>query len=122
MTEYLSIEDVLQLVRRFDLGPVRDLGLLESAVLRPQSSLFGADAYPSLPEKAAALLESVAANHALVDGNKRLCLIAVTVFLDLNGFELDLSDDEAFDLVMSVADRSARGVEAISPRLLLASR
>ena len=122
MTEYLSLEYILQLVRRFDLGPIRDLGLLESAVVRPRTSLFGADAYPTLPEKAAALMESVAANHALVDGNKRLCLIAVTVFLDLNGFALELTDDEAFEFVMSVADGSTRGVPDISARLRLAAR
>ena len=99
----LSLEDLLDLVNALGAGPVRDLGLLDSACHRPQASLFGQDAYPSLPGKAAALMHSLACNHALVDGNKRLALLATVVFLRINGYSLDLTDDEAFDLTMSVA-------------------
>jgi death on curing protein len=102
-TEYLGLEDLLDLVNALGSGPVRDLGLLDSACHRPQASFFGKDAYPTLPAKAAALLHSLACNHALVDGNKRLALLATTVFLRINGYILDLTDDEAFDLTMSVA-------------------
>ena len=101
--EYLSLEDLLDLVNALGAGPVRDLGLLDSACHRPQASLFGQEAYPTLAGKAAALMQSLAGNRALVDGNKRLALLATVVFLRINGYVLDLSDDEAFDLTMSVA-------------------
>ena len=65
--------------------------------------MFGADAYPDLVGKAAALLESLARNHALVDGNKRLAWLATVVFLDLNGHVVQMDDDAAFELVMAVA-------------------
>ena len=114
--EYLDLEDLLGLVRGLAAGPVRDLGLLDSAAARPRSSAFGEDAYPTLPLKAAALLHSLARNHALVDGNKRLAWLATTVFLDINGLPSDLSDDAAFDLVMQVATGSI-DVEEIFVRL-----
>ncbi len=87
---YLSLESVLALVRELGAGPVRDVGLLDSAVARPQASVFGEDAYPLLETKAAALLHSGAGNYALVNGNKRLAWLSTVVFLDLNGYEPDL--------------------------------
>lgn len=102
--EYLDLEDLLGLVRALDAGPVRDVGLLDSACARPRSTVFGQDAYASLEHKAAALLHSLVRNHALVDGNKRLGWLATAVFLDINGHPPDLTDDEAFDLVVAVAD------------------
>ncbi len=104
---YLTLEDLLQLTVDLGAGPVRDVGLLDSAAARPRSSVFGEDAYPTLFGKASALLHSICRNHALVDGNKRLAWHAATVFLALNGVEVDLSHDEAFDLVMRVAEGSA---------------
>jgi death-on-curing protein len=101
--EHLRLEDLLELTRRLGAGPVRDVGLLDSAVARPRSSVFGADAYPTLELKAAALLHSVVNNHALVDGNKRLGWLACVVFLDLDDHETGLDDDGAFALVMAVA-------------------
>ena len=70
---------------------------------RPQASAFGRDAYPSLEEKAAALLHSLARDHALVDGNKRLALAASIAFLGINGVRLALTNDEAYELVVAVA-------------------
>jgi death-on-curing protein len=102
-TEYLSLEDLLDLVNALGAGPVRDLGLLDSACHRPQAGILGQEAYPALAGKAAALMHSLAGNHALVDGNKRLALLATVVFLRINGYALDLTDDEAFALTMSVA-------------------
>ena len=102
--EYLTLEDLLGLVRRLGLGPVRDLGLLDAAVARPQSSAFGEDAYPTVKLKAAALLHSIVTNHALVDGNKRLGWLAITVFLDVNAEPVALGDDDAFQLVLDVAE------------------
>ena len=102
--DYLDLEDLLQLIDDLGAGPVRDVGLLESAVARPRTNLFGEDAYPTLTTKAAALLHSICRNHALVDGNKRLAWLAATVFLDINGAAVTPSQDEAFELVMAVAE------------------
>lgn len=114
--EYLTLEDILGLVRRLGAGPIRDVGLLDAAVLRPRSSAFGEDAYRTLQLKAAALLHSIVSNHALVDGNKRLGWLATTVFLDINGETVELVDDEAFELVLAVAERDL-DVERIAVRL-----
>lgn len=114
--EYLDLEDLLRLVRDLGAGPVRDLGLLDAAVARPRSSAFGEDAYPTVSLKAAALLHSLARNHALVDGNKRIAWLAAVVFLDLNGAAPDVTDDAAFDLVIDVAEGVAE-VPEIADRL-----
>lgn len=116
---YLSLEDLLDLVAALGAGPVRDLGLLDSACHRPRAGLFGQEAYLTLAGKAAALMHSLAGNHALVDGNKRLALLATVVFLRINRYRLDLTDDEAFDLVLSVAT-GRLGADEIARRLRLA--
>lgn len=103
MTEYLTLEDVLSLIEDLRVGPVRDIGLLDSAVHRPQVSVFGEDAYPGIDDKAAVLLESLVRNHALVDGNKRIGWLATVVFYGLNGITLDAPDDDAYDLVITLA-------------------
>jgi death-on-curing protein len=115
-TEYLDLEDLLAFVRALEIGPVRDLGLLDSATARPRSSAFGDDAYPTLDLKGAALLHSLARNHALVDGNKRVAWLATVVFLDINGYAPDITDDDAFALVIDVAEGKAE-VEEIARRL-----
>ena len=101
--EYLTVEDLLELTRRLGIGPVRDVGLLDAASARPQSSAFGTDAYPTHALKAAALLHSIVRDHALIDGNKRLAWLATVVFGELNGAPVELTDDVAFDLVMAAA-------------------
>lgn len=103
MTRHLTLRMLLSMVEEAGLAGVRDAGLLESAAQRPRTSLFGEDAYPTLDEKAAVLLESVVRNHPLVDGNKRLGWLAVTVFYALNGVVLDAPEDDAYDLVIAVA-------------------
>jgi death on curing protein len=118
-TEYLTLEDLLDLVSALGVGPIRDLGLLDSACHRPQAGIFGREAYPTLAAKAAALMHSIACNHALVDGNKRLALLATVVFLRINGRRLDLTDDEAFDLTVCVA-AGQLDAEEIEKRLRLA--
>jgi death on curing protein len=118
--EYLSLEDLLDLAAALGAGPVRDLGLLDSACHRPQAAFFGQEAYPTLAGKAAALTHSLACNHALVDGNKRLALLATAVFLRINGYLLDLSDDEAFDLAVSAA-AGQLDADGIQKRLRLTS-
>ena len=117
--EFLTLEDILGLVNVLGAGPVRDLGLLGSACHRPQAGFFGQQAYPTLSGKAAALMHSLACNRALVDGNKRLALLATAVFLRINGHRLDLTDDEAFDLTMSVA-AGQLDADGIEKRLRLA--
>ena len=107
MIEYLSLEDVLTLVDDLGVGPLRDVGLLDSAVHRPRVTVLGRDAYSGLDTKAAVLLESVGRNHALVDGNKRLGWLAVVVFYGLNDIALDAPDDAAYDLVIAVASGAA---------------
>lgn len=112
MTVYLDLEDLLALVDEVRLGPVRDIGLLDSAAHRPQTSVFGDDAYRSLNEKAAVLLESLTRNHPLVDGNKRLGWVAMVVFFGLNGFVVRAPEDDAYDLVIGVATGAVRYPEA----------
>jgi death on curing protein len=119
--EFLDLEDLIELVRRLGVGPVRDIGLLDAAAARPRSSAFGSDAYPTVELKAAALLHSLVRNHALVDGNKRLAWLAAVVFLDLNERTVVLDDDEAFTLVMEAAG-GVIDVEQIAERLTAGTR
>ena len=92
---FLDLDDLLHVAGRTLGGhvPVRDHGLLESALARPRATVFGKNAYPTLEDKAAALLHSLARNHALVDGDKRLALAGTIAFLGLNGRRLTLSND-----------------------------
>ena len=120
MTDYLTLDDVLA-VAEAHLGhpaEVGDVGLLESAVLRPQATAFGEDAYPGVHEKAAALLQSLATNRALIDGNKRTAFVATALFYELNGHHVPGSaEDKLFDLVIAVATRQLDGVQHIALRM-----
>ena len=121
---YLTLAELLHVAER-TLGSeasVRDHGLLQSALARPQASAFGEDAYPSLEEKAAALLHSLARNHALVDGNKRLALAATIVFLGINGVRLNLTNDEAYELVMAVAAGQLNEITELAEQIRDGSR
>jgi death on curing protein len=102
--DHLTVEDLLEIAAGV-LGEVlvRDLGGLASAAGRPRMTVFGAEAYPSLAEKAAALMHSLARNRPLVDGNKRLAWAATRVFCLLNGADLVLPVDDAERLVVGVA-------------------
>lgn len=102
MTEYIEPEQALAVIARLGLH-VRDQGLLFSALARPAASMFGEEAYPDLEHKAAALFSSLAQNHPLFDGNKRLSMILTFAFLRINGLRVTYSDDEAFNLVLAVA-------------------
>jgi death-on-curing protein len=119
VTRHLTVEQALRVARVAVAGPieVRDVGLLESAVHRPRASVLGQDAYPDLFTKAAALLHSLARNHPLVDGNKRLAWLATYVFLAKNGVELDPDDDAAYDLVVAVAAGEVDDVAEIAATL-----
>jgi death on curing protein len=121
---YLTLPELMPVAGRV-LGPdygVRDYGLLEAALARPQATAFGKDAYPDLDAKAAALLHSIARNRALIDGNKRLALAAVIAFYGINGRRLTLTNDQAYDLVMSIATGDPDTVDGIAAILRPATR
>jgi len=104
--EFLDLDDLIDLARLLlgESPPIRDVGLLASAVARPQATVGGEDAYPTMWLKAAALLQSVVGNHALVDGNKRLGWLSVAVFLEINDESVAAaSNDDVYELVMEVA-------------------
>jgi death-on-curing protein len=104
--EYLDLEDLVRLATRLlgDPPPIRDIGLLGSAVARPQTTVFGADAYADLWSKAAALLHSVVNNHALIDGNKRLGWLATATFVAINGVAIErATNQQVYELVIKVA-------------------
>ena len=117
--EFLDLDDIIELARRLlgDPPPIRDAGLLGSAIARPQTTVGGEDAYPTVWLKAAALLQSIVDNHALIDGNKRLGWLATAVFLEINGASVAAAtNDDVFDLVMAVSS-SASPIEEIARQL-----
>ena len=120
---FLDLEDLLHVAELATGGSVevRDIGLLESAAARPRALAFGADAYATLHDKAAALLHSIVRNHALVDGNKRLGLAAVIAFYGVNGRRLTMTNDEAYDLVIAVATGNVEDVAQIAQLLAAGS-
>ena len=116
---YLALDDVVGMATRLlgDPPPIKDLGLLGSAIARPQATAFGAEAYPDLVSKAAAMLQSIVNNHALVDGNKRLGWLATAVFLELNSVDASrVPNNDVFELVMWIAS-STPDLEEIVVRL-----
>lgn len=102
MTEYLRLPEAAAIAADMSLH-VRDLGLLSSALARPESAMFGVEAYPDLFTKAAALMSSLAQNHPFFDGNKRFSWVATLTFLELNGASVDMSTEDAFQFVLNVA-------------------
>jgi len=116
-TEFLSLAEILQIAEGvLPEVAIRELGLIESAAARPQTTVFGDLAYPTLYQQAGALLHSLARNHPLVDGNKRLAWASARVFLLMNGVDLDYDIDEAEQLVLAVA-RGESEVEEIAQSL-----
>jgi len=103
--DFLTVEDLV-VIGRGVLGEmlVRDPGLLASAAARPQTTVFGSSAYPTFADKAAALMHSLARNHPLVDGNKRLAWAATRVFCLMNGRDITYTVDEAEAMVLAVAE------------------
>jgi len=106
--EFIEIADILNihqiLIEQFGGMPgVRDEGLLESALSQPRATFFGELLHSTIHEQAAAYLYHLAKNHPFVDGNKRTAYGAMETFLRLNGYNLDLSNQEAYNMVMQVA-------------------
>jgi death on curing protein len=122
VTHYLTTEDVLA-IARIAIGStphLRDAGLLDSACHRPSATASGADTYPTLMLKAAALLHSLTANHPFIDGNKRTAWLSTVVFLRDNRAEIiapDEYDGEIIDLVLAIAAGILRDVNDIAARL-----
>jgi len=125
MIDYLTVDDLVEVARRVVDGEmqIRDAGLLASAAARPRTTVFGQDAYPGIWEKAAALMESLGRNHALVDGNKRLAWNAVWLFLGLNGQLLrePLDEDSAEEFVIAVVTGKLEIAQIASGLLLFAA-
>nr|WP_208096482.1 type II toxin-antitoxin system death-on-curing family toxin [Paenarthrobacter sp. MSM-2-10-13] len=118
----MDIEDALQVVYRYGFH-IRDVGLLASALTRPATTVMGAEAYPDLAIKAAALLESVARFHPLIDGNKRTAWTLMVLLLWINGYKHDFTTEKGFELVVGVAagaielrDSSAEISQHLVPR------
>jgi death-on-curing protein len=102
--DYLSVDDLLEIAAGvLDEVLLRDPGLLASAAARPRTTVFGADAYLTFAEKVAALMHSLARNHPLVDGNKRLAWSAGRAFCLLNGRDIRYDVDDAEAFVLSIA-------------------
>ena len=119
--DHLTLDDLIEIGNALIPGfKIRDIGLLESAALRPQTTVYGEDAYPEFIDKAAALMHSLARNHCLVDGNKRLAWAATRTFCLINNYDIKLTVDEAERIV----DDTAKGKldvnrlsEILNPRL-----
>ena len=112
MTYFLDLDDALEQIHFLGFH-VRDVGLLQSSLSRPNTTLYGADAYPSLDLKAAALMHSIVTSHPLIDGNKRTAWALMITFVLLNGFEVVAETDDAFDFVLGVAT-DARDLDSIA--------
>ena len=100
--DYIRVEDILAIhadqIERYGGGDgVRDPGLLEAALFRPQTGY-----YPTLIDEASALWESLSQNHPFIDGNKRTAFAATYVFLAINGLDIIATDDEAQDFVLGL--------------------
>ena len=115
MTRYLNVYEMIIINEEIISGQsqLRDVDLLEAAVLRPMASAFGEDAYPTIADKAAALFHSLSRNHAFVDGNKRTATVALIMFLRLNNYHVKWDDEAALNFILEVAT-GAHDTEAIS--------
>lgn len=113
---YLSLADLLRIAEAACESSiqVRDAGLLDAAAARPAATIYGTEVYPDIHSKAAALAQSIACNHALVDGNKRLALASIIVFYSINGYKLTLSNTEAYELIIDIATGKLREINEIA--------
>lgn len=105
---YLTLGELMILHQRIieqsgGADGLRDLGLAESALAQPQMSFGGAELYPTLAEKAAALCFSLVMNHPFVDGNKRIGHAAMETFLVLNGYEMNADVDDSESMILRLA-------------------
>lgn len=108
---YLTVQEVIAInmamIQKYSPGEqigVKTSSLLESAVLRPMSSAFGEDAYPSIWDKAAALFESLGQNHPFHNANKRTDFTALLIFLRYNGYHFKMDQKAAEDLTVDMVN------------------
>lgn len=122
MTYFLTLDDVAELgiamlAEEGERFLIADAGLLDSALMRPQASAFGEPAYPTLPIQAAALMQSLALNHALVDGNKRMAWAATKLFLRFNGVVMRAPSPERGERFVLDVVAGSLAVPGIAQRL-----
>lgn len=116
---YPTPADVAAIARRIR-APIRDLGLVQSALARPQASIFGEDTYPDLWTKAAALMHSLVNNHPFIDGNKRIGWIVTIAFLHFNGAITSFDEVDhhaAYDVVIAITEGRLTEVDDIAAAL-----
>ena len=102
--DFLDLQDLIEIGKSLISDfRIRDEGLLESAAMRPQTTIYGADAYPTFEEKVASLIHSLARNHALIDGNKRIAWSAGRIFCLMNGRDLNMPIDDAEKMILDIA-------------------
>lgn len=117
-TYYLTLEQILvihqdQILRYGGLEGLKSLELLESAVFRPQSIFGGKELYPTIFDKAAALVHSLLLNHPFIEGNKRTGIVAMIIFLDINGVYIKAKNKEIIDLALKI-EKKKMNIEKIS--------
>ena len=98
----LSIYEVLTLKTGGTVG-IRDEGLLASALEAPYQTFAGVDLFPTLLEKGVRLGFGLVSNHPFVDGNKRIGILIMLVYFEMNGILIDFTDDEVIDMALGVA-------------------
>src|SRR5690625_3180112 len=116
MYEYLRLDDVLQIhdysIKRYGglpgLNPKEGMNCVEAKCYLPQQSFDGKDFYPSIEEKAAAYMYHFTIGHCFVDGNKRVGYLTASIFLNLNGYDFILSDEELYNMSMSISNNEKR--------------
>lgn len=123
---FLTLEQVLvihedQIVRYGGTSGLRDLMLLESAIFRPQSSFGGEYLYSTVFVKAGALVHSLILNHPFIDGNKRTGVVSALVFLEINGYSLDVTQNELMGMALKTIAK-VRDIEGIADWLKSNSR
>lgn len=102
--DFLDLQDLIEIGKSLISDfRIRDEGLLESAAMRPQTTIYGEDAYPTFEEKVASLIHSLARNHALIDGNKRIAWSAGRIFCLMNGRDLNMPIDDAEKMILDIA-------------------
>lgn len=107
MIEYVNLEEASQICA-YHQWQVQDYGILDAALARPRTNLYGQEMFPSLHLKGAALIDSVNRQHPLLDGNKRLSWIATAFFYRKNGLDLDATIDDAEKYVLTIAGEHMR--------------
>ncbi len=110
MTEYLDLSHIIAmqevLIQKYGgLHGIRDKGLLESAVSQPRQSAFGEDIFPDIPSKAAAYAFYLTENQPFIDGNKRIATAAALTFIRLNGYDLKVSQEELYEIIMQLTNK-----------------